>query len=87
MTAAAAPPPRDEPDKTSTRRRHGLARFVRDNGISLGFGLAFLFALAGQAVAGRAEFNNQLVADGLVQVGFLDYLTSSDFAVDVTENW
>ncbi|MDQ0585581.1 DUF6766 family protein [Streptomyces rishiriensis] len=61
--------------------------FVRDNGMSLGFGCAFLLALAGQAIAGCAEFNNQLAVDGLAQVGFLDYLTSSDFAVDVTENW
>ncbi|MFF1516117.1 DUF6766 family protein [Streptomyces sp. NPDC058305] len=60
---------------------------MRDNGISLGFGIAFLLALAGQAIAGCAEFNNQLATDGLAQVGFLDYLTSSDFAVDVTENW
>ncbi|GGK28014.1 hypothetical protein GCM10011583_70020 [Streptomyces camponoticapitis] len=44
--------------------------FVRDNGISLGFGIAFLLALAGQAVAGCAEFNNRLAADGLTQVGF-----------------
>ncbi|MDX3235044.1 hypothetical protein PV392_04965 [Streptomyces sp. ME03-5709C] len=48
---------------------------------------AFLIALAGQAVAGHAEFNNQLVTDGLAPVGFGAYLTSSDFAVDVTENW
>ncbi|MFJ6087842.1 DUF6766 family protein [Streptomyces sp. NPDC092369] len=64
-----------------------MRRFVRDNGISLGFGIAFLLALAGQAIAGCAEFNNQLATDGLAQVGFLDYLASSDFAVDVTENW
>lgn len=64
-----------------------LRRFVRDNGMSLGFGGAFLLALAGQAVAGCAEFNNQLTTDGLARVGFLDYLTTSDFAVDVTENW
>lgn len=46
-----------------------------------------MLALAGQAVAGYAAFNNQLVADGLAPVGFGAYVTSSDFAVDVTENW
>jgi hypothetical protein len=61
--------------------------FLRDNGLGLGFGLAFLLALAGQAIAGHAEFNSQLAADGLSQVSFGDYLVSSDFAVDVTENW
>ncbi|MFI8199489.1 DUF6766 family protein [Streptomyces sp. NPDC085942] len=39
------------------------------------------------AHAGCAEFNNQLATDGLAQVGLLGYLASSDFAVDVTENW
>ncbi|MDQ0597528.1 hypothetical protein QF037_001873 [Streptomyces canus] len=61
--------------------------FLRDNGLGLGFGLAFLLALVGQAIAGHAEFNNQLATDGLAQVGFGEYLMSSDFAVDVTENW
>ncbi|MEU5891485.1 DUF6766 family protein [Streptomyces sp. NPDC047461] len=61
--------------------------FLRDNGLGLGFGMAFLLALVGQAIAGHAEFNNQLATDGLAQVGFGEYLMSSDFAVDVTENW
>lgn len=64
-----------------------MRRFVRDNGLSLGFGIAFLLALGGQAIAGWAEFNNQLTTEGLAQIGFLAYLASSDFAVDVTENW
>jgi hypothetical protein len=61
--------------------------FLRDNGLGLAFGTAFLLALAGQAVAGHAEFNDQLAADGLPPIGFGAYLLSSDFAVDVTENW
>ncbi|WP_431945168.1 DUF6766 family protein [Actinacidiphila sp. bgisy167] len=61
--------------------------FVRDNSLGLAFMSAFLVALAGQAVAGHAEFNNQLATDGLAPVGFGAYLASSDFAVDVTENW
>ncbi|MER7521073.1 DUF6766 family protein [Streptomyces sp. NPDC126499] len=61
--------------------------FWRSNSLSLTFGAAFLIVLAAQAVAGRAEFNEQLAVEGLQQVGFGDYLMSSDFAVDVTENW
>ncbi|MFG2471712.1 DUF6766 family protein [Streptomyces canus] len=61
--------------------------FLRDNGLGLAFGIGFLLALAGQAIAGYAEFNNQLTTEGLAQVGFGEYLMSSDFAVDVTENW
>ncbi len=70
-----------------SRSDRGVRRFVRDNGLSLAFGIAFLLALAGQAVAGHAEFNNGLATDGLARIGFGDYLTSSDFAVDATENW
>ncbi|MFF9868879.1 DUF6766 family protein [Streptomyces sp. NPDC013953] len=66
---------------------HRLRRFVRHNGLGLFFLTTFLLALMGQAVAGHAEFNNQLVAEGLAPVGFGTYLTTSDFAVDVTENW
>ncbi|GKQ41840.1 DUF6766 family protein [Streptomyces sp. A012304] len=65
----------------------GLRRFLRENGLGLCFTLAFLLTLVGQAIAGRADFNNRLIADGLQPVGFGAYLTSSDFAVDVAENW
>ncbi|GGT33354.1 hypothetical protein GCM10010271_41550 [Streptomyces kurssanovii] len=67
--------------------RHPVWRFLYHNSLGLAFLVAFLLALAGQAVAGHAEFNNQLVADGLSPVSFGAYLASSDFAVDVTENW
>ncbi|MGW4509991.1 DUF6766 family protein [Streptomyces sp. NPDC004436] len=61
--------------------------FWRDNSLTLAFGGAFLVVLACQAIAGRAEFNEQLATAGLQQVTFVQYLASSDFAVDVTENW
>lgn len=61
--------------------------FVRDNSLSLVFGVLFLGALVGQAFAGLAEFNNGQVADGLATISFGRYVTSADFAVDVTENW
>ncbi|GAB2614733.1 DUF6766 family protein [Kribbella endophytica] len=64
-----------------------LHRFFRSNSLSLGFGALFLAALIGQAFAGLAEFNNQQVAEGLATVDFARYVTSADFAVDVTENW
>ncbi|MFI8497550.1 DUF6766 family protein [Streptomyces sp. NPDC085524] len=46
-----------------------------------------MVVLACQAVTGHAEFNEQLTVDGMQPIGFGDYLLSSDFAVDVTENW
>ncbi|MBH5338663.1 hypothetical protein IHE55_29320 [Streptomyces pactum] len=64
-----------------------MPRFVRENGLGLAFGTAFFAALAGQAVAGHAEFNNELATDGFPAIGFGAYVTSSDFAVDVMENW
>ncbi|GGY65157.1 DUF6766 family protein [Streptomyces omiyaensis] len=69
---------------TGARDRTG---FWRSNSLTLVFGGAFLVVLAAQAVAGRAEFNEQLALAGLRQVGLGAYLASSDFAVDVTENW
>ncbi|MEV7180695.1 DUF6766 family protein [Kitasatospora sp. NPDC093679] len=66
---------------------NAAGRFLRNNGLTLAFGTAFLLALAGQAAAGQADLNNQLVAAGLQPLGLGAYLTSSQFAVDVTENW
>jgi hypothetical protein len=64
-----------------------VRRFLRDNSLGLFFLTTFLLALAGQAVAGHADFNNQLLTDGMAPISFGAYVTSSDFAVDVTENW
>jgi hypothetical protein len=73
--------------KAAAPARHRVRRFVRHNSLGLFFMTAFLLALVGQAVTGRAEFNDQLVSDGMAPIGLGAYLTSSDFAVDVTENW
>jgi hypothetical protein len=64
-----------------------VRRVLHDNGLGLGFGMLFLAALAGQAVAGNADFNAQQLADGGRPIGLAAYLTSASFAVDVTENW
>jgi hypothetical protein len=64
-----------------------MRRLVKDNSLGLVFGLMFVVALVGQAAAGHAAFNEQQVADGLAPVTMTRYLTSSDFAVDVAENW
>jgi hypothetical protein len=61
--------------------------FLKNNSLSLGFGLLFLASLIGQALAGIADFNDQRVADGLAEISLGRYLTSSSFAVDVMENW
>jgi membrane protein implicated in regulation of membrane protease activity len=62
-------------------------RMPRDIGIGLFFGVIFLLALLGQAVAGHAAFNNEQVSQGLQTLTFLQYLTSASFTNDVMENW
>lgn len=64
-----------------------MKRFLRDNGLSVAFGLLFLGALVGQAIAGHADFNHRQVLGGGQPVPFWSFLTTSDFAVDVAENW
>ncbi|MBD9722353.1 hypothetical protein PV755_36160 [Streptomyces caniscabiei] len=64
-----------------------VRRFARDNGLGLVFLTLFVLALVGQAIAGHADFDNQLAAEDLQRISLGEYVTSSDFAVDVTENW
>src|SRR4051812_13992647 len=64
-----------------------MRRFLRDNGLTLAFAALFIASLAGQALSGVAEYNSQAVSDGVDQVSLLSYLGTSDFAVDVAENW
>ncbi|GII66065.1 hypothetical protein Skr01_61500 [Sphaerisporangium krabiense] len=64
-----------------------MRRFVRDNALSLFFLVIFVVALAGQSLAGNAAYNEQQVVDGGAPVSWASYVTSSDFAVDVAENW
>ena len=64
-----------------------MKKALRNNGLSLFFGLIFLLALLGQALTGHALFNEEQVASGLEEISFGQYLVSSNFAVDVSENW
>ena len=62
-------------------------RALRENGLSILFGLLFLVTLTGQAAAGFAQYNEELAQHGQDAVTFLSYVTSSPFVVDVAENW
>jgi hypothetical protein len=64
-----------------------VKRVLRDNGLGIGFGLLFLAALVGQAFAGLANYNNQQIADGAQTVSFFQFVASSNFVVEVAENW
>lgn len=60
---------------------------IRNNSLSIFFGVIFLLALVGQALTGVALFNEEQAASGLDAIGLGRYVTSSVFAVDVAENW
>jgi hypothetical protein len=60
---------------------------LRNNGLSLFFGLIFLLAVIGQGLTGHALFNEEQLAAGLDEISLGQYLMSSNFAVDVSENW
>ena len=64
-----------------------MKKALRNNGLSLFFGLIFLLALLGQAITGHALYNEEQLTAGLEQISFAQYLVSSNFAVDVSENW
>jgi hypothetical protein len=62
-------------------------RFVRDNSLSIVFGLLFLGALVGQSIAGYYNENELLTAHQELTMSYGDYVTSSSFGVEMLENW
>lgn len=64
-----------------------MRRSVRDCGLSLAFLAIFVLTLVGQSFAGLAYTNEELAQHGQPSVGYLEFVTSSDFLVDVAENW
>ncbi|WP_051028522.1 DUF6766 family protein [Cellulosimicrobium cellulans] len=65
----------------------GVLGGLRASSLSLFFALAFLASLVAQAVSGVAVFNTDQQGAGLDPVTFGQYVLSSAFWVDVTENW
>jgi membrane protein implicated in regulation of membrane protease activity len=70
-----------------SEHRSRPAAFVRDNGLTLAFLTLLLAALIGQSISGVELFNAQQLASGGEQISWAGYLVSSEFAVDVAENW
>ena len=68
-------------------------RPLKYNGLTIFFGLLFLLALGGQAISGHAEYNEQarahaeLLHQQAETLSLGRYVTSSDFGLDVMENW
>ncbi|MBX5442670.1 MAG: hypothetical protein IRZ32_14225 [Solirubrobacteraceae bacterium] len=64
-----------------------MPRFLRESSLSLVFFALFAAALAGDAVAGWAAFNDDAATHAQETIGFWRYLTTSAFGRDVLENW
>src|SRR3954463_12760127 len=64
-----------------------MRAFLRKNSLSLAFGALFLATLVGQALVGHADFNASAIAHNGDPISLWRYVRSSDFGVDVLENW
>ncbi|WP_314504992.1 DUF6766 family protein [uncultured Microbacterium sp.] len=64
-----------------------MLRSVRNNALSILFLVLFTVALMGQSIAGFLENNEELTQHAQAPIGFLEFITSSEFVVDVAENW
>src|ERR671915_796400 len=64
-----------------------MRAFVKHNSLSLVFLALFLAAVALQAIAGHADFNEEQDRHGDPRISFLRYVASSEFGVAVMENW
>jgi uncharacterized protein (DUF486 family) len=60
---------------------------IRNHGLALFFGAIFVAAIVGQAFVGQDDFNHSQLAHQNDPVSLTRYVSSSDFWVDVLENW
>jgi len=60
---------------------------MRAHGLSLAFGALFIGTLIGQALVGHADFNAIQLAHHSDPITLWRYVRSSEFGVDVLENW
>jgi hypothetical protein len=61
--------------------------WVRNNSLSVFFGLLFLASLFGQSLAGHRVFNEEALEHGSQTISYVRYLVSSHFGEAVVENW
>ena len=64
-----------------------MKRWLRENSLTVAFSVLLLLALVGQAFTGEASYNEAALDAGLPPMTLVEYVTSSQFAVDVAENW
>jgi hypothetical protein len=61
--------------------------FLKDNGLSVGFGVLFLVTLVAQAISGHDSVNHEALLHEGDPISLGRYVTSALFWADVMENW
>ncbi|WP_314427261.1 DUF6766 family protein [uncultured Microbacterium sp.] len=64
-----------------------MRRFLRDGGLTWAFLSIFVITIVAQSFVGLAYTNQELAEHGRAPLGYGEFVTSSDFLVDVAENW
>jgi hypothetical protein len=65
----------------------GPMRFLRENGLTLALLALFVLAILGQALSGRASYNEERTLHHMPEVSLVSYLVTGDFVSAVFENW
>lgn len=60
---------------------------IKDHALSLVFAATFIATLLGQSIAGLSAHNEEQLTHGASTSSWWEFVTSSDFVVDVAENW
>jgi hypothetical protein len=64
-----------------------MPRWLKANGLSIGFGVIFLASLVGQAISGHTSLNHDQQLHHGDPISLWHYVTSAVFWTDVMENW
>jgi len=64
-----------------------MPKWLKNNGLSIAFGLIFLASLVGQAISGHTSVNHDAHLHHGDPISFWHYITSAVFWTDVMENW
>jgi Domain of unknown function (DUF6766) len=64
-----------------------MARWIREQSLSLFFLALFLVTLVGHSIAGQHAYNAEQLAHDSAPLSYWRYLVSSDFGASVLENW
>ena len=64
-----------------------MKRFVRDNALSLFFGVLLLGAVLGETLAGQRQYNAEAAEHGAGAISWFHYIQTPEFAGDLLENW